>query len=217
MRKAINDNPIAQIGLIGLLAVVVGFLFLTRVMKSDDSAEAPATTDASAVPAGTPAPATTPEAGAAAVPVTPADDATTVPVTPESGAPVPAGDTEFAAGPGLPGPLVDAYDRGDTVVLYVTRYQGVDDRAVTQNVRRLNGVSEVSLFETNAKDIADYSRIAAGVDVDRTPALVVLTPRDVTGPGQPVATVSYGFRGFDSVAQAVRDAGYDGKDLPYSP
>jgi len=212
MRKAINDNPMAQLAVIGLLAVVVGFLLLTRVMKSDDSAEPPATTDSSVVPAGTPAPTTPDTSG-----VAPAEPSTAIPVTPESGTPMPAGDTEFAAGPGLPGPLVDAYDRGDTVVLYVTRYKGVDDRAVTRNVRRLNGVSDVTLFETNAKDIADYSRIAAGVSVDRTPALVVLTPRKLNGPGQPVATVSYGFRGFDSVAQAVRDAGYDGKDLPYSP
>ena len=212
MRKAINQNPMAQIAIIGLLAVVVGFLLLTRVMKSDDTAEAPATTDASAAPAGTPAPVT-PDTGAA-VPAAPAAPA---PVTPDSGTPAPTGDTEFAAGPGLPDQLVDAYDRGDTVVLYVTRYQGVDDRAVTRTVRRLNGVSDVALFETNAKDIADYSRIATGVNVDRTPALVVLTPREISGPGPPVATVSYGFRGFDSVAQAVRDAGYDGMDLPYSP
>jgi len=212
MRKAINDNPMAQMAVVGLLAVVVGFLLLTRVMKSDNAAETPATTDASAVPAGTPAPTTPDTSG-----VVPAEPSTAVPVTPESGTPVPAGDTEFAAGPGLPGPLVHAYDRGDTVVLYVTRYQGVDDRAVTRNVRRLNGVSDVTLFETNARDIADYSRIAEGVNIDRTPALVVLTPRGLNGPGQPVATASYGFRGFDSVAQAVRDAGYDGKDLPYSP
>lgn len=213
MRKAINDNPMAQIAVIGLLAVVVGFLLLTRVMKSDEpAAEAPATTDAAAVAPGTPAPTTPDTSG-----VAPAEPSTAVPVTPESGTPVPSGDTEFAAGPGLPDQLVEAYDRGDTVVLYATRYEGVDDRAVTHNVRRLNGVSDVALFETNAKDIADYSRIAEGVNIDRTPALVVLTPREVNGPGQPVATVSYGFRGFDSIAQAVRDAGYDGKDLPYSP
>ena len=215
MRKAINENPMAQIAVIGLLVLVVGFLLLTRVMKSGESAETATTADTTAVPAGTPAPTTAPDA--AAVPAAPAGDATTAPVTPESSAPPAGGTSEFTAGPGLPGPLVDAYDRGDTVALYVTRYEGVDDRAVTHNVRRLQSVNDVALFETNAKDIADYSRIAAGVNVDRTPALVVLTPREVNGPGQPVATVSYGFRGFDSVAQAVRDAGYDGKDLPYSP
>ena len=38
MRKALNDNPIVQIAVLGVLAVVVGFFLMTRVMgKSSDS------------------------------------------------------------------------------------------------------------------------------------------------------------------------------------
>ncbi len=55
------------------------------------------------------------------------------------------------------------------------------------------------------------------MDLDRVPALLVLAPRKVSGDGLPVATVSYGFRGYDSVRQAVRDADYEGKALPYHP
>jgi hypothetical protein len=45
----------------------------------------------------------------------------------------------------------------------------------------------------------------------------VVRPRDLSG-GVPQASVSYGFRGPDSVEQAVRDALYDGKsNLPYYP
>jgi hypothetical protein len=50
-----------------------------------------------------------------------------------------------------------------------------------------------------------YARITQGVNVDRVPALIVLQPRKLTK-GVPVATVSYWFRGPESVAQAIDDA-----------
>jgi hypothetical protein len=55
------------------------------------------------------------------------------------------------------------------------------------------------------------------VNVNRVPALVVVRPKKLTH-GPPVASVSYGFRGPDSVRQAVRDALYKGPtNLPYYP
>ena len=58
---------------------------------------------------------------------------------------------------------------------------------------------------------------ALGVDVNRVPALIVVRPRRLAH-GAPTATVSYGFRGPDSVQQAVRDALYKGpRNLPYYP
>jgi hypothetical protein len=49
------------------------------------------------------------------------------------------------------------------------------------------------------------------------PALVVVRPRG-SGGDAPQATVSYGFRDAQSVAQAVRDALYTGRDdRPYHP
>jgi len=75
----------------------------------------------------------------------------------------------------------------------------------------------VALFVTNAGQIARYSRITQGVNVDRVPALIVLRPRHLTD-GTPEAILSYGFRGPESVEQAVRDALYKGPtDLPYHP
>ena len=48
-------------------------------------------------------------------------------------------------------------------------------------------------------------------------ALIVLRPRKLTD-GTPVATVSYGFRGPDSIGQAIHDAVYKGPtNLPYYP
>jgi hypothetical protein len=76
----------------------------------------------------------------------------------------------------------------------------------------------VQLFVLPAKNISKYSRIVSGVDVDRVPALVVISPKRLTHGGLPSASVSYGFRGPKSVVQAVEDAEYTGKtNLPYYP
>ena len=121
------------------------------------------------------------------------------------------------AGPGLPAPVVKAYKDDKTVVLLVLRHRGIDDDQLRQNVERLRGKSDLALFVTNAGHIARYSRITQGVNVDRVPALIVLRPRHLTH-GTPTATLSYGFRGPESVDQAIRDALYKGpSNLPYYP
>ncbi len=70
---------------------------------------------------------------------------------------------------------------------------------------------------THAAGISRYAKITEGVDVTQVPALVVVRPRQLAN-GTPTATVSYGFRGPDSVEQAVRDGLYRGpSNLPYYP
>ena len=209
MRKALNDNPVFQILAVGVLAVLVGFLLLTRVMKSDSGAE-PTTSSTATPTATTAAPTDT-------VTPAPATGTETAPATPSATAPAAPATGEFAAGPGLPEPVVSAYEDGDTVALFVYRRGGLDDVALSGSIQRLRGVSGVAAFTTRAKHVARYSRIVGGVDIDRAPALVVLTPKSVSGDGLPSASISYGFRDFESVAQSVHDAGYDGKDLPYYP
>jgi hypothetical protein len=99
----------------------------------------------------------------------------------------------------------------------VFRHRGLDDSAVRSSVERLRGRSDVAVFVTHAANIARYARITKGMDVNRVPALIVLRPRHLTH-GTPTASVSYGFRGPDSVDQAVRNALYKGpNDLPYYP
>jgi hypothetical protein len=200
VRKAINENQLVQVGLIGLLAVIVGFLLLTRVMNKSSGGEAP--------PAETTPAAVTPEAA------TPAP-AEATPPAPAFGADA----TEaFEAGPGLPSSIVDAYDAGKTVALLVVRTKGIDDRALRLTSIALATRPEVKLFVVPAKHIARYSRIASGVDVERVPALVVISPKKLAKGGLPNASVSYGFRGPASVVQAVKDAEYKGKtNLPYYP
>jgi hypothetical protein len=217
MRKALNENPIVQIMAVGVLAVIVGFLLLTRVMNRDSGAEPAASTTATPT-ATTAAPTdTATTAPAAGTETTPASPSEVVPTAPADSATAPASTDGFTAGPGLPKPVVSAYENGDTVALFVYRRGGLDDTALASSIVRLRGVNGVAVFTTRAKGVARYSRIVGGVDLDRPPALVVVTPRSVSAGGLPSASVSYGFRDFESVAQAVHDAGYDGKDLPYYP
>lgn len=228
MRKALNDNPVAQIAVLGVLAVLVGFLLLTRVAgKSgggDSSATSPTATGtpATSAPADGSGTSTVPSTAAGTTPTATSSDQ--APSTPSDGATVPptgsvsdAAVGKFVAGPGLPASVVKAYADDKTVVLLVLRHRGIDDDQLRRNVERLRGRSDLALFVTNAGHIARYSRITQGVSVDRVPALIVLRPRHLTH-GTPTASVSYGVRGAESVDQAVRNALYKGpSNLPYYP
>lgn len=218
MRKALNDNPMVQIGVLGLLAVVVGFFLITQMGKgsssSTSSTAASVTTDASATPSDSSAIATTPPASTA---TTPAVSAPSTTPAGAAGSAAPAAAGEFVAGPGLPRPVVQAYHADKVVVLLVVRRGGIDDDAVKASVERMSGLPDTAVFMTNAGHVSRYSRIASGVDLDRVPALIVLRPQKLTH-GTPTATVSYGFRGPASVAQAIADALYKGPtNVPYYP
>ena len=220
MRKAINDNPMVQIGVIGLLVVVVGFFLLTQMGKgsstsSTSSTEASVAPDASATPSDSSATAMTPPASTVTTPSVSAPS--TTPAAPAGSAAAPAAAGEFVAGPGLPRPVVQAYNADKVVVLLVVRRGGIDDGAVKASVERMSGLPDTAVFMTNAGHVSRYSRIASGVDLDRVPALIVLRPQKLTH-GTPTATVSYGFRGPASVAQAIADALYNGPtNVPYYP
>ena len=217
MRRAINENPLVQIGLLAVLALAVGMLLLTRMGGSgsdsaDTSIATPAGATASSAAAPTlPAPTAATPTAPSSTPATPAG-----PATPQSAAAL-----GFVAGPGLPKPVVDAYDAGDTVVLMIYRLKGIDDPFVFQSKQLIEALPpssgiEGSVFLVPAQNIARYSRITEGVNVDRVPAIVVIKPKDLTD-GVPTASVSYGVRGPASVVQIVKDAVYAGRELPYYP
>lgn len=215
MRQALNENPVVQVVMLGILGIVVAFLFMTRVMGQEDSggsADSAATSPAPTASATTPTPAAAPETSAAA---TPAPDAAAAPGTAAPGT-VPAS-IGFEAGAGLPEEVVRAYDSGNVVAMLVVNRKGIEDRRLEAEVNALRGRSDVSVFVVQAKDVTRYSRIAEGVDLDRVPALVVVEPKRQVEGDLPVATISYGFRGRESVQQAVEDILYDGKNLPYHP
>ena len=218
MRRALNENPVVQAVVIGAMALLVAFLLFTRVVNRGGGEDAPAASEATptandsvAPDAAAPAPAGADPAAAApeATPGTPAAPPATV-------APSPDAMANFVAGPGLPEEVVAAYGRNQAVVLFIAKQKGLDDRAVRTSVKSVEARGDTTTFLVPVKHVADYARITEGVDLNRTPALVVLRPRKLTG-NVPEATVSYGFRGPESVTTAVEDALYDGKQVTYDP
>jgi hypothetical protein len=229
VRGALNENPIVQAALIGVLAIAVAVLLLTRMSSGDDSSADTAATPAPAAEPAPTAPAADPAAASSAA--APTGAGTETPATPTGGTDL------FHAGQGLPEDVVKAYDDNKTVVLLILREHpqgcysraklvskrcgGIDDGQVATIIRVIDKLSvrpNTALFITHAANVAHYSRITTGVDLDRVPALVVLTPKRLNDGGLPRATVSYGFRGPGSIVQAIEDAEYKGKtDLPYYP
>jgi hypothetical protein len=220
VRKAINDNPLVQVAVLGTLAVIVGFMLLTRLSGGGSSSSAPAP-DASAAttPTATTSGSSAPSASTTQSTVTPSTPVpstatdTVPPTAPVAG--VPAG--KLVAGPGLPKPVANAYADGKTIVLLVFRHQGIDDAEVREEVEKLRGNPGLAVFVVHATQISEFSRIAEGVNADRVPALIVVKPKRLSH-GTPTASIDYGFRSADSVQQAIRDALYKGRtNLPYYP
>jgi len=211
MREALNNNPMVQLAVIGVLILVVGLFFMMNMSKkssSDSSGSAAAPATSSSAPGGTTPPVTA-AGGSTASAVAPSTVGTSAAgtVTPDA----------LIPGPGLPKDVVDAWKGGDAIALLIVRGGGIDDRLVRGSVQSLSGDSGVSVFIARAKKVARYSRITQGVGVDSVPALVIVRPQKVSG-SVPQAQVSYGFRDSQSVLQAVHDALYSGRDdLPYSP
>jgi len=215
VRRAANENPVVQAALIAGLLILFAIIFYMRVLSggSESTTESTAptsTTGATATPAAPGATATTPTAPGVAPPATaPAPGA-------EAQGSIP--DSALKPGKGLPAPVVNAYDDGKAIVLLIVKQRGIDDKRVKAYVEALRGRPDlnVAVFVTGAKNIAHYSRIANGVGVSQVPALIVIRPKSVSGK-IPKATVSYGFRGPESVLQAVEDALYKGHNVPYYP
>jgi hypothetical protein len=224
MREKLNDNPVMQMVVIGVLIVLVGFFFMTRMKgSSSDTAAAPA--DPAATTATDPAAAAAAPATAAIDPATGApavDPATGLPATtgavPAAAPPAGVATTSFTSGPGLPKSIVKAYDDNKAVALLITKHKGIDDKDLRHEISKIKGKNDVAVFTTEVFDVAKYSRIAQGVDLDRVPALVLIQPKKLAGKGNPPeASVSYGYRTPESIATAVQDAIYHGKVKDYSP
>ena len=212
MRKAINENPIVQIGLLAGLALVVALIFLSRSGGSAPPTEDAATTD----------PATTATTGAVpADPSAPIDPM--APVAPEAVTPLAPAGASFEASKGLPAEIVKSHESGDVVVLLIMQDKGIEDKSLQSDVEKLEADGGTSVFVTDVKNVAKYSRIAEGVTLDRVPAIIVLHPlegkpaKDGAATSLPEASVTYGYRGPQSVRQTVEDVLYDGKHRAYDP
>jgi hypothetical protein len=199
MRDKLNNNPLAQVAILGVLLVAVGFFVFSSM--GGGSEEEPTTTTSSAS-------ITTPEGSVAVTIATPGEGSVAVSAPPPGAL--------AAAAPPPPRPVTAAFAAGNTVVLLFVREGGIDDRMVAHAVDRLHSLAGVSTFVVPADRIARYAAITQGVELNRVPALVVLRPRRLDG-GTPTASVYFGFQSPERVQQAVIDAGYEGPTFAYHP
>jgi hypothetical protein len=201
MRQKLNENQTAQIALLAVLALVVGFFVLKGMGGGSESSESAGTEAAPAETTASTEGAVEPVAGAVE---------TAAPVAATSGVAAPVGRP-------LPKPVDTAYEEGETIVLLIYRPGGIDDRRVAAASSVLTGMPGVAYFPVPASRIADYSAITGPLGVNSAPALIVVRPRALNGGGAAPATVTYGFQTASDVQQAVIDAGYQGPQLTYAP
>jgi hypothetical protein len=194
MREKLNENPMAQAGLVAVLLVLAVVFLLGKAGGGSEEEEG--------------------EAGAAATAAVAAVEAELAPGA--EPAPLPAPGTGPGSPPAPPAAVLSAYDAGSTVALLFVRDGGIDDRLVTDAVHSLDAVGGVATFVVPSSELARYVSIAQGVDLNRVPALVVIRPKDLSK-GYDAASVHYGFQSSESIVQAVVDARYRGGTLPYHP
>jgi len=194
MREKLNENPMAQIAIVGVLLVVAAVFLLGKAGGGSEEEEGESSPAADAAVA---AVASELEVGQQPLSLPP----------PGSG---------VGAPPAPPRAVTDAFDSGATVAILFVRDGGIDDKLVTAAVDQLNAIGGVATFVVPADEIARYVSIAQGVDLNRVPALVVIRPKRLNHSYDP-ASVHYGFQSAESVVQAVIDARYRGGTLPYHP
>lgn len=190
MREKLNENPMAQLALIGVLLVAGVFILLKPGGGGEESEEASSSAEVTAT-AGVEEPAAAVDTGSGEVP-------TSIPVAPP------------------PQRFTAAYDSGKTVVLLVVHDGGIDDAYTARASLALAGSSETALIVVPVAQIARYAAVTVGLDLSQVPALVIVRPKHLSH-GVQQATVTYGYQTRASVVQAVRDAAYKGPETTYHP
>jgi hypothetical protein len=194
MREKLNDNPMAQVALVGVLLVAAAVFLLGKGGGASEEEEAG-------------------ESAAATAAVSAVETELQAGSEPPS---LPAPGSGPGAPPAPPRAVVAAFDAGNTVALLFIRDGGIDDRLVARAVGRLQSVDGVTTFVIPTSQLARYVSIAQGVDLNRVPALVVIRPKALSK-GYDAASVHYGFQSSESIVQAVVDARYRGGTLAYHP
>jgi len=197
MREKLNENPLAQIVVIGVLALVVGVFVLHGLGGGGESeaAEAPAT-----VESGPTSEAASGEVGTVGSEPTAATTS-----------------VELPHGGRMPADVEAAYQRGETIVLLVYRSGGIDDKLTRESAAVASTISDVAFSEVDVRHVGRYAEITGPLGVEQAPALIVISPKGMNGGGPAPATVAYGFQTADDVRQAIVDSRYEGPELTYAP
>jgi hypothetical protein len=209
VREKLNENPMAQVGLILVLVVAAVVLFIGQGGGGEEE-EGEVATEATVAVAGTSVVGT----ATGATPGEAVEGAVESAIE-GVGASASAAPAALPAPPPPP-PVTAAYDAGKTVVLLIVHDGGIDDAVVEKSSSQLTADPDVALFVVPAKQIARYAAITVGLGVNRVPALVVMRPKRLSG-GTPQASVDYGFQTAEGLVQAVRDAAYEGREVTYHP
>ncbi|HEY2717535.1 MAG TPA: hypothetical protein VGI73_15065 [Solirubrobacterales bacterium] len=209
MRDALNNNPVAQVGAVLVLVAVAAFMLLKPGGGGESTPEATISVGGTEMSQS--------EAASAAGQVVEAGVEAAI----ESGALASAGAGAATMPTSVPAPppphaFSAAYDSGKTVVLLVVHSGGIDDRLTALAATALTAMPEVALIPVTIKQLPRYAAVTVGLDLNRVPALVVMTPKRLSG-GVPQATVDYGFQTPETLVQAVRDASYKGPEATYHP
>jgi hypothetical protein len=208
MREKLNENPVAQIALIGVLAIVVGYLLLSNMGGGGEEggvSEGPTAGVASAAPTKSSTPsAEGGESSGAAAGTAPQIAAATSSVTAPSDRP-------------LPNKVDIAYRNDKIVTVLLVRDGGVDDHIVRRAAKILEGNPHVAFFSAKAKHVARFSALTGPLGVNRVPALIVVRPRRLNGTGPAPASVTYGLNSKTGIRQTIREAVYKGPHLTYAP
>lgn len=208
MREKLNENPVAQIALIGVLAIVVGYLLLSNMGGGGEeggASEGPTASVESAAPAESSTPSTEGgESGDAVAGTAPQIAAATSSVTAPADRP-------------LPHKVDAAYRRNKIVVVLLVRDGGVDDHIVRRATKMLEGNPHVAFFSAKAKHVARFSALTGPLGVNRVPALIVVRPKRLNQGGPAPASVTYGLNSKTGIRQTIREAVYKGPHLTYAP
>jgi hypothetical protein len=194
MREKLNENPMAQVAVVGVLLVLAAVFLLGKMGGGSEEEEGG---ESSAATAAVAAVETELEVGS-------------------EPPPLPAPGSGPGAPPPPPRPVVSAFNAGNTVVLLFVRDGGIDDHLVAEAMPRIETMADVATFVVPTHQLARYVSIAQGVDLTRVPALVVIRPKGLSK-GYDAASVHYGFQSGESIVQAVIDARYHGGTLAYHP
>lgn len=193
MREKLNENPLMQVALIGVLLVVAGVFVMSSMGGKEGGGE---------------------EAESATVSAS-AESATEAPAGLSAALAMVSQASARSARP-LPHDVLAAWNDNKTVVLLFVHDGGIDDKLVRGATERLSSLPAAETFVVPASKISRYAAITEGVGVNRVPALVVVRPKHIHQT-IPTASVNYGFQSGQSVVQAVIDAGYRGPTLDYHP
>lgn len=206
MREKLNENPLAQVGLVLILVVVAVVMFIGSSGGGEEEEESTGEVAASVN-------------GVTATGATPGEAVEGAVESLEEGTVAEASVTSAPASVPAPPPphkLTAAYEAGKTVVLLIVDKGSIDSAFTARSSLLLAPYSDVSLFIVSASEIARYAAITVGLDVNRVPALVVMKPKKLSA-GTPQASVDYGIQTPQTVVQAVLDANYHGREVTYHP